>query len=125
LSPDNGTVRVFGNDPKKEWSVRREIGIVSDEDEYFPELTIEEFLWWVGKLRSIGDSVYKEQIERYTHAFYIDEHRNHLISSLSHGTRRKVSVTRRRNCMNYLIDQHRYGHRSRKSGKKTIFLIKK
>ncbi len=92
LSPDHGTVRVFGNDPKREWSVRREIGIVSDEDEYFPELTVEEFLWWVGKLRSIRDSLYEEQIERYTQAFYIDEHRNHLISSLSHGTRRKVSV---------------------------------
>jgi len=92
LSPDNGTVRVFGNDPKKEWSVRRKIGIVSDEDQYFPELTVEEFLWWVGKLRSIKDSVYEKQIERYTHAFFINEHRNHLISSLSHGTRRKVSV---------------------------------
>ncbi|MHC4225897.1 MAG: ABC transporter ATP-binding protein [Planctomycetota bacterium] len=92
LSPDCGTVRVFGNDPKREWSVRREIGIVSDEDEYFPELTVEEFLWWVGKLRSIKDSLYQEQIKRYAQAFYIDEHRNHLISSLSHGTRRKVSV---------------------------------
>jgi len=92
LTPDNGTVCVFGNNPKKEWSVRREIGIVIDEDEYFPELTVEEFLWWVGKLRSIKDSVYEKQIEKYTHAFYINEHRNHLIGSLSHGTRRKVSV---------------------------------
>ena len=92
LSPDEGIVRVFGNDPKRDWSVRREIGLVSDEDVYFPELTVEEFLWWIGKLRSISDSLYQEQIERYTQAFYIDEHRNHLISSLSHGTRRKVSA---------------------------------
>ena len=92
LSPDHGTVRVFGNDPKKDWSVRREIGIVGDEDEHFPELTVEEFLWWVGRLRSNKDGTYQEQIERYTRAFYIDEHRNHLIGSLSHGTRRKVSV---------------------------------
>jgi ABC-2 type transport system ATP-binding protein len=92
LSPDQGTVRVFGNDPKKDWSIRREIGIVTDEDAYFPELTVEEYLWWVGKLRSVKEGVFEEQIERYTRAFYIDEHRNHLISSLSHGTRRKVSV---------------------------------
>ena len=39
LSPDHGTVRVFGNDPREDWSVRREIGIVSDEDVCFPELT--------------------------------------------------------------------------------------
>ena len=92
LPPDRGSVRVFGNDPKKDWSVRREIGMVTDEDEYFPEITIEEFLWWVGKLRLVKESVLEEQIERYTRAFYIDEHKNHLIGSLSHGTRRKVSV---------------------------------
>ena len=92
LSPDHGSVRVFGADPKKDWSVRKEIGIVTDEDEYFPELTVEEFLWWVGKLRSVKEDVFAEQIERYTRAFYLDEHRNHLIGSLSHGTRRKVSV---------------------------------
>jgi len=68
------------------------MGIVTDQDDYFPELTVEEFLWWVGKLRSVKEGVLEEQIERYIRAFYIDEHRNHLISSLSHGTRRKVSV---------------------------------
>ena len=92
LSPDHGTVRVFGNDPKKDWSVRREIGIVTDEDAYFPELTTDEFLWWVGKLRSVKEEVLEEQIERFICDFYIDEHRNHLIGSLSHGMRRKVSV---------------------------------
>ncbi len=92
LSPDHGSVKVFGADPKQDWSVRREIGIVTDEDIYFPELTVEEFLWWVGKLRSVKEDVYQEQIERYLRVFYINEHRNHLIGSLSHGTRRKVSV---------------------------------
>ncbi len=92
LTPDHGTVRVFGRDPGKNWSVRREIGIVSDEDECFPELTVEEFLWWIGKLRSIRDDLCQEQTERYTKAFGIGEHRNHLIGSLSHGTRRKISV---------------------------------
>jgi ABC-2 type transport system ATP-binding protein len=92
LLPDQGAVRVFGNDPKKDWSVRREISIVTDEDAYFPELTVEEFLWWIGKLRSVKEGVLEEQIERFTRGFYIDEHRNHFIGSLSHGTRRKVSV---------------------------------
>jgi ABC-2 type transport system ATP-binding protein len=92
LSPDHGTVRVFDNDPKRDWSIRREIGIVTDEDAYFPELTVEEFLWWVGKLRSVKEDMLEEQIERYTNAFNIDEHRHHFIGSLSHGTRRKVSV---------------------------------
>ena len=92
LLPDQGTVRVFGNDPRKDWSVRREIGIMTEGDDYFPELTVEEFLWWVGKLRSVKEDVLEEQIERYTRAFYIEEHKNHFVGSLSHGTRRKVSV---------------------------------
>ena len=92
LLPDQGTVCVFDTDPRKDWSVRREMGIVTDQDDYFPELTVEEFLWWIGKLRSVKEGVLEEQIERYTRALYIDEHRNHFVGSLSHGTRRKVSV---------------------------------
>lgn len=89
---DGGVVRVFDQDPYSNWAIRREIGIVSDEDAYFPELTVEEYLWWVGKLRSVKNSVCEKQIDRYTGVFCIDDRKDHLISSLSHGMRRKVLI---------------------------------
>lgn len=89
---DRGVVRVFDEDPRSNWAIRREIGIVSDEDAYFPELTVEEYLWWVGRLRFIDNNICEKQIDAYTRVFCVDDRRDHLISSLSHGMRRKVLI---------------------------------
>jgi ABC-2 type transport system ATP-binding protein len=90
---DSGVVRVFHEDPYLNWSIRREIGVVTDEDAYFPELTVEEYLWWVGRLRSVDRDVCAKQIDRYTRMFGIDEGRDHFIRTLSHGMQRKVLIT--------------------------------
>lgn len=89
---DSGVVRVFNEDPYLNWSIRREIGIVSDEDAYFPELTVEEYLWWIGRLRSVDNTICERQIDTYTSMFCIDDRKDHFISSLSHGMRRKVLI---------------------------------
>ena len=87
-----GAVRVFGKDPASDWIVRRQMGIVEDGDTYFPELTPEEFLWWVGRLRSVEESTCGAQIERLAKEFYIDDRLGDLTGSLSHGMRRKVAI---------------------------------
>lgn len=92
LPPDHGVVRVLGKDPTKKWSVRRRIGIVEDGDAYFPELTADEFLWWVGRLRNLADDECEEQIQTLTRVLYLEERADSLIGSLSHGMRRKVAI---------------------------------
>jgi ABC-2 type transport system ATP-binding protein len=92
LLPDAGTVRVFGRDPASDWSVRRQMGIVEDGDTYFPELTPEEYLWWVGRLREVEEETCGRQIERLAKAFYIEDRLGDLTGSLSHGMRRKVAM---------------------------------
>ena len=90
LLPDSGSVEVLGKDPAKDWSIRKQIGILEDGDAYFPELTASEFLWWVGRLRSLNDQQCEECIESLTQAFYLENRRDDLVESLSHGMRRKV-----------------------------------
>jgi ABC-2 type transport system ATP-binding protein len=92
MPADSGVVRVFHADPCVNWAIRKEIGFVSDEDAYFPELTVEEYLWWVGRLRSVDSGTCAAQIAAYTSMFCLDEAKDHFISSLSHGMRRKVLI---------------------------------
>ncbi len=92
MPADSGVVRVFQEDPYLNWSIRREIGMVTDEDAYFPELTVEEYLWWIGRLRSVDENTCAKQIDTYTRMFCIDDTRDHFISALSHGMRRKVLI---------------------------------
>jgi len=92
LPPEEGTVRVFDKNPVKEWRVRRQMGIVEDDDAYFPELTVVEFLWWVARLRNLTDTECAVQTEYLSHCFYIDKRLDDFIGSLSHGMRRKVLI---------------------------------
>ena len=92
ISADQGRVRVFDKDPKKHWQIRRDIGIVEDEDSYFPELTASEFIWWVGRLRKLTDKQCQEEIEQLAQMFFIEKRLDNLIGALSHGMRRKVEI---------------------------------
>ena len=90
LPPDTGDVEVLGRDPLKDWRIRREIGLVEDGDGYFPELTVAEFLWWVGRLRGLGDDVSQEQAQTLAAKLYLEKRMGEEIGSLSHGMRRKT-----------------------------------
>lgn len=92
LSPSRGTVKVFDKDPFIDWKVRRQMGIVEDDDAYFPELTVVEFLWWVARLRLLTDQQCQTETEKLTQMFFIDKRADDLIGSLSHGMRRKTLI---------------------------------
>ncbi len=92
LPADSGTVRVLDKDPQSNWAVRQKIGVVCDDDACFPELTMEEYLWWVGRLRSLTNAACKKQIDDLTRAFCLYERQNHTIRSLSHGMQRKMLI---------------------------------
>ena len=92
MLPDSGDVRVFGENPYSNWAIRKEIGMVGDGDVYFPELTVSEYLWWIGKLR-LGDSeAGKKQIDTHMNMFCMDTKGDQLLGTLSHGMRRKVQI---------------------------------
>jgi len=90
LAPDEGHVEVLGRDPAKDWRIRRQIGLVEDGDAYFPELTVDEFLWWVGRLRSVDDDVCDSLIKAIAARLYLKEQLADEMGSLSHGMRRKT-----------------------------------
>jgi len=90
LAPDQGRVEVLGRDPAHDWRIRREIGLVEDQDSCFPELTAEEFLWWVGRLRGLGEDACEEEIRVLAGKFYLQERISDQVSCLSYGMRRKT-----------------------------------
>jgi len=92
LKPDSGTALVLGKDPAADWKIRREIGISEEGEAYFPELTIDEFLWWVCKLRGCDRAAAAEQMKYFAQALSLDDRLDQTIASLSHGMRRKTGL---------------------------------
>ena len=92
LRPDAGTVDILGHDPYKEWVAKRAMGIVEEDSQGFSDLTISEFLWWVGRIRGVPDEVCQEQIEQCCRDFSIWERTEDILRTLSHGMRRKALI---------------------------------
>lgn len=91
LRPDKGTARICGYDIIKE----REraltcIGYIPENPLVFQNLTIEEFLEFIGALRGIPKKELIESINYYLEYFGLHSRRYKLVASLSRGMIQKV-----------------------------------
>ena len=93
LRPTSGTVRLDGLDildnPEE---AKRIIGYVPENASLYTNLTVVEFLRFVGKIRQVPDEDLSEKISRSLKIFDIEEKRNALVGSLSKGTKQKVAI---------------------------------
>lgn len=92
ICPSSGEVTVLGKKPYHEWQHRNSIGILEEDNQYFSELTVFEFLWWVASLRGLDDKYINIEMDTLTKMFRIDNKVNNLIEELSYGTKRKVCL---------------------------------
>ncbi len=82
-----GTVRVAGVDPLREpVEVRRHVGIVPESESVPNYLTVEEYLYFVAKVRGLKDSVVEESIKKYD----LEKYREVVCKDLSKGTKQRL-----------------------------------
>jgi len=93
LRPTNGSVRLDGIDileyPE---AAKKIIGYVPENASLYTNLTVFEFLTFVGKIRSVSSGVLNDKIAGSLKTFDIEEKRNALVGSLSKGTKQKVAI---------------------------------
>ncbi len=93
LRPTTGKVRIGGIDIlENPEAAKKIIGYVPENASLYTNLTVWEFLSFVGKIRSVPGDVLKEKISSSLKTFDIEEKRNALIGSLSKGTKQKVAI---------------------------------
>lgn len=93
LRPTSGSVRLDGIDviaiPE---AAKKIIGYVPENASLYTNLTVAEFLTFVGKIRTVPDEELKEKISRSLKTFDIEEKGDSLVGSLSKGTKQKVAI---------------------------------
>jgi len=93
LRPTSGSVFLDGiNVLEKPEAAKKIIGYVPENASLYTNLTVTEFLTFVGKIRAVSDNVLKEKISDSLKVFDIEEKRNALVGSLSKGTKQKVAI---------------------------------
>jgi ABC-2 type transport system ATP-binding protein len=93
LRPSSGSVWLDGiNILESPEAAKKIIGYVPENASLYTNLTVEEFLTFVGKIRFVSGDILNEKIERSLKTFDIEEKRNALVGSLSKGTKQKVAI---------------------------------
>jgi len=93
LRPTSGTVKINGidilEDPE---AAKKIIGYVPENASLYTNLTVLEFLTFVGKIRNVPGEILQEKISSSLKTFDIEEKRDALVGSLSKGTKQKVAI---------------------------------
>ena len=94
LEPTKGEIFFRGKNIKKNlYEYKKNIGYVPEQSEIYPQLSAQEYLLLVGRLRDIQEKILKDKIEQLLAFFQLKEDRHSPISSYSKGMRQKVLLS--------------------------------
>ncbi len=94
LQPDTGTVRINGHDLAADPArCKQDTGYVPDRPWLFEKMTGMEFLQFIGGLYNLDADRFNSATTHFLQLFDLDEWRDHLIESYSHGMRQKLIMT--------------------------------
>lgn len=93
MEQTDGKVTVYGLDniANKE-EIKRIIGYLPEQPPLYPELSVEEYLNFVGEIRDVPRAKLKRRVEEVIDIVGLEEKRNFLISHLSKGYRQRVGI---------------------------------
>ncbi|MBP9837100.1 MAG: ABC transporter ATP-binding protein [Proteobacteria bacterium] len=93
LPPSSGTAKVAGFDIYKEADqVRKNIGYLPETPPLYPELTVNEFLNFVAKIKGIPSKSLKSSVDEIIELCGLKNERKKLCSQLSKGYRQRVGI---------------------------------
>lgn len=95
MPPSSGTARIAGFDILKQSDeVRRRIGYLPENPPLYGEMTVEEYLYFVGqiKIKGVGRGELKSRVERSLEQCFLTGVRRKLCHHLSRGYRQRVGL---------------------------------
>ena len=93
LSPSSGTVEVDGVDMSEApVSFRKQIGFLPETPPLYTEMSVREFLRYVGKLRGMSPAAVEARIPEVVEKAHLHGYEDRLIDELSHGYRKRVGI---------------------------------
>ncbi len=93
LVPTTGRVRVAGFDPTTQWlEVRRRIGFLPENVPLYPEMRVQEYLAFRGRLKGLRGKRLAERIRQVLEPCGLGEMARRPIGTLSRGFRQRVGM---------------------------------
>lgn len=93
IPPSSGTIRVAGLDPvTSSMEVRKKIGYLPENNPLYNDMTVQEYLQFVGEIRGIKGSSLQKRIDEMFSVCSLGKMSNRQIGKLSKGYRQRVGL---------------------------------
>jgi len=93
LAPTEGEVKVAGfRLPEQAQQAKACVGYLPEQPPLYPEMTVEEYLFFAAELKGVKRADRKEQVRKAAHRTGLDNVMPRLIRSLSKGYRQRVGI---------------------------------
>jgi len=93
MPPTRGSVRVAGHDVREEsMEVRRSIGYLPESPPLYLDMTVEDYLGFVARIKGMSRKETPDAIDRVVEVCGLDEMRGRLIHKLSKGYRQRTGL---------------------------------
>jgi ABC-2 type transport system ATP-binding protein len=93
LKPTSGSIKIKDVDPLLEpLKAKQLMGVIPQEGSLFSHLTVQEHLYFFGRLKGLTKSIAQAQAERLIPLLSLKECRGKKIKTLSGGTQRRVFI---------------------------------
>ncbi len=93
MPPSSGVAKVAGFDVLDQpMEVRRRIGYLPEQPPVYPDLTVREYLSFVGKLKGLAGQKLASDVDRVVAVTKLGDERDTLIGTLSKGFRQRVGL---------------------------------
>ncbi len=93
LPPSEGKAKIDGYDVfEQPLEVKKRIGYLPETPPLYPEMTVRSYLTFVGRLKALGGSTLKTEIERVTKATGTTAELDRLVGALSKGYQHRVGL---------------------------------
>ncbi|MEK6835352.1 MAG: ABC transporter ATP-binding protein [Nanoarchaeota archaeon] len=93
LKPDKGQVLFQSRDINKDLqSVQQQFGFAAQEGSFYPKLTVEENLWYFGKMYNINSNILKEKIVELLRLVDLEDSHDLIAWKLSSGMQKRLDI---------------------------------
>lgn len=93
LQPDQGSIHIGEVDAlKRPIEAKRRFGFLPESHYLYPELTADEYIRFIARLRGVPDADAKAHADRFLRAFGLEEARHSYIGGYSMGMKKKTAL---------------------------------
>ena len=93
MPPSSGCVRIDGMDMFRSGSAcRRKLGYLPEQSPLYPEMTVQEYLTFVCRLREVQKTAIPGHVQEIMHLCGLEDVRNRLLGQLSRGYGQRAGI---------------------------------